>query len=75
MLTVAGGRGPRPQATISKGRLAAFPGGVLVTTTAGAIVGAIGVSGASADEDELCAVLAVHRTGRGLCTASPVPSL
>lgn len=37
---------------------AAVPGGVLCRDTAtGAVVGAIGVSGASADEDEHCAVV------------------
>lgn len=38
--------------------IASFPGGVLCRDTAtGAVVGAIGVSGASADEDEHCAVV------------------
>ena len=35
--------------------LVAFAGGLPVSTTAGGVVGAIGVSGASEDEDETCA--------------------
>ena len=43
--------------------LAAFPGGVLCRDTAGNVVGAIGVSGASSDEDEHCAILGAHAVG------------
>ena len=35
--------------------LAAFPGGLPIITAAGSHIGAIGVSGASADQDEQCA--------------------
>ena len=38
--------------------LAAVPGGVLLRDASGDVVGAVGVSGASADEDEHCAVVA-----------------
>ena len=49
--------------------LAPFPGGVLVRGRAGgAVVGAIGVSGASADEDEECAIAGVRALGADFVT-------
>ena len=43
---------------------AAVPGGVLCRDAeSGAVIGAIGVSGASADEDEHCAVIGAHACG------------
>lgn len=43
--------------TIVEGKIAPFPGGVLLRARAtGEIVGAIGVSGASSDEDEAAAI-------------------
>lgn len=45
----------------------AVPGGVLCRDEAGNVVGAIGVSGASADEDEHCAVVGA-RAVAGLVT-------
>lgn len=41
----------------------AVPGGVLCRDAAKNVVGAIGVSGASADEDEHCAVVGAHAVG------------
>ena len=43
--------------------LAAVPGGVLCRDEAGTVVGAVGVSGASADEDEHCALAAAQAVG------------
>lgn len=43
--------------------LAAFPGGVLCRDEAKNVVGAIGVSGAAADEDEHCAITAAQAAG------------
>ena len=44
--------------------LAPFPGGVLCRDAVShAVVGAIGVSGAAADEDEHCAIAAAHALG------------
>ena len=40
--------------------LAPFPGGVLCRDSTGAVVGAIGISGAAADEDEHCAIKGAH---------------
>ena len=39
--------------------LVAFAGGLPVRTKSGVLLGAIGVSGASADEDEQCAAAAI----------------
>ena len=38
-------------------------GGVLITLEDGTVVGAVGVSGGSADEDEHCGVIAAHSAG------------
>ena len=40
--------------------LVAFPGGVVIRDAEGDIVGSVGVSGAAGDEDEYCALSAVH---------------
>ena len=44
---------------ISGGRMAPFPGGVLLKSENGAVIGAVCVSGASGDEDEYCAIRGV----------------
>jgi uncharacterized protein GlcG (DUF336 family) len=38
------------------GGMAPFPGGVLLKLTDGTVIGAVGVSGAAGDEDEVCAL-------------------
>ena len=43
--------------------IAAFPGGLLLKDGSGNVVGAIGVSGASADEDEHCAIAGAQAVG------------
>eukprot|EP00595_Chromulina_sp_UTEXLB2642_P000498 CAMPEP_0196761282 /NCGR_PEP_ID=MMETSP1095-20130614/449_1 /TAXON_ID=96789 ORGANISM="Chromulina nebulosa, Strain UTEXLB2642" /NCGR_SAMPLE_ID=MMETSP1095 /ASSEMBLY_ACC=CAM_ASM_000446 /LENGTH=59 /DNA_ID=CAMNT_0042110581 /DNA_START=296 /DNA_END=475 /DNA_ORIENTATION=+ len=45
--------------TISSSHITPFPGGVLLKHE-GDIIGAIGVSGASSDEDEYCALKGVE---------------
>jgi uncharacterized protein GlcG (DUF336 family) len=40
---------------ITDGKMVPSAGGVLITNEAGKVIGAVGVSGASADEDEYCA--------------------
>jgi glc operon protein GlcG len=42
---------------------AAVPGGVLCRDADGDVIGAIGVSGASADEDEHCAIVGAQSVG------------
>ena len=49
----------------SKGRLLAQPGAVLVRGTNGAIIGAVGASGGSGDEDEACCISAIDQVGLG----------
>lgn len=50
-------------ASVSSGRFIPVPGGVLIEDNEGTTVGAVGVSGDSADNDELCAIKAVQLTG------------
>ena len=52
---------------------AAVPGGVLCRDASGRVVGAIGVSGASADEDEHCAIVGGQAVG--LATEPPQSAL
>ncbi|WP_211299462.1 heme-binding protein [Pukyongiella litopenaei] len=42
----------------------AITGGLPITTSVGAVIGGIGVSGASSDEDVQCANLACRTFGR-----------
>lgn len=48
---------------LSDGELVPVAGGVLVRNAAGAIIGAVGVSGASPDDDEGCAVAGIEAAG------------
>lgn len=42
---------------IAEGKLAPFPGGIILKSKeTGEVLGAVGVSGAASDEDELCAI-------------------
>jgi uncharacterized protein GlcG (DUF336 family) len=50
-------------ATISGGRIATSRGGVLIRDENATIIGAIGVSGAHAAEDEACAVHGIEAVG------------
>lgn len=53
--------------------MAPFPGGVVIKAAEGGdIVGAVGVSGASADEDEYCALLGVQEAGLEGVVTEPV---
>ncbi|MDE2362410.1 MAG: heme-binding protein [Hyphomicrobiales bacterium] len=49
--------------TLAEGRLVPVPGGVLVKDAAGAILGAVGVSGDTSDNDEACAVAGITKAG------------
>ena len=44
---------------ITGGKMAAFPGGVLIRNNDNEVIGAIGVSGASGDEDEYAGMKSV----------------
>lgn len=48
---------------ISGGRFAPMPGGALVRDASGAIVGAVGTSGDTSDNDELCTVAGIEAAG------------
>ena len=48
---------------MSGGRVVPVPGGVLIRDSAGTLVGAVGISGDTADKDEVCAVAGVEAAG------------
>jgi uncharacterized protein GlcG (DUF336 family) len=48
---------------VSDGRIVPVPGGVLIRDPAGAVLGAVGISGDTSDNDETCAVTAIQATG------------
>lgn len=49
--------------SLAGGFLVPMPGGVLVRDAAGQIVGAVGVTGDTADNDEICAVAGIEAAG------------
>jgi uncharacterized protein GlcG (DUF336 family) len=49
--------------SISGGRIAPVPGGVLIRDMEGRIIGAVGISGDHPDKDEACAVHAIESAG------------
>ncbi len=48
---------------MSGGRMVAVPGGVLIRDDGGEIVGSVGISGTTSEEDEICAVHGVEAAG------------
>ncbi len=53
---------------VSGGRMVTNPGGVLIRDAAGDIIGAVGISGDTADNDEVCAIAGIKAAG---LTADP----
>ena len=49
--------------TASEGRLVPVPGGVLIRSAEGAIIGSVGISGDTSDQDEACAVYGIKAAG------------
>ena len=47
----------------SHGRVVPAPGGVLIKSTAGEVIGAVGISGDTSDRDEICAVAGIAAAG------------
>jgi uncharacterized protein GlcG (DUF336 family) len=47
----------------SDGRVIPVPGGVLIRSEAGRIIGAVGISGDMPDNDEACAAFGIERAG------------
>ncbi len=60
-------------ATLSGDRLVPVPDGVLVCTSAGEILGAVGIGGDASDKDESCAIAAVEAAGFQPDPARPFP--
>jgi uncharacterized protein GlcG (DUF336 family) len=50
-------------AALADGRMVAVPGGVLIRSAAGAIIGAVGISGDVSEKDEDCAVHGIAAAG------------
>jgi uncharacterized protein GlcG (DUF336 family) len=50
-------------AAASGGRVVTNPGGVLIRDSAGTIIGAVGISGDTSDNDELCAIAGIEAAG------------
>jgi uncharacterized protein GlcG (DUF336 family) len=50
-------------ATLADGALLPVPGGVLIRAVDGTILGAMGVTGDTSDNDEACAVAAISQSG------------
>jgi uncharacterized protein GlcG (DUF336 family) len=49
--------------TLAQGALVPVPGGVLINDAAGALLGAVGVSGDTSDNDEICALAGIEAAG------------
>jgi uncharacterized protein GlcG (DUF336 family) len=49
--------------TLAQGRMVPVPGGVLMHDAGGALLGAIGVSGDTSDNDEICAIAGIEAAG------------
>jgi len=47
-------------AAVSDGRLVPVPGGVLIRDQAGEVIGAVGISGDTSDNDEKCAIAGIE---------------
>ena len=48
---------------VSDGRMVPSPGGVLITGADGEVVGAVGISGDTGDNDEVCALAGIKTVG------------
>jgi uncharacterized protein GlcG (DUF336 family) len=55
----------------SGGRIIPVPGGVLIRDRAGEVIGAVGISGDTSDNDETCAVYGIGCAGLGADTGEP----
>jgi uncharacterized protein GlcG (DUF336 family) len=57
---------------MTEGKIVPVPGGVLIRNAAGALVGAVGISGDNSDNDEICAVHGIAAAGLKADTGDPV---
>ena len=49
--------------TLAQGRMVPVPGGVLILDNNGTLLGAVGVSGDTSDNDEICALAGIEAAG------------
>jgi uncharacterized protein GlcG (DUF336 family) len=56
---------------LSGGRMVPVPGGVLIRSLSGEIVGAVGITGDTSENDELCAVHGIKAAGLKADTGDP----
>ena len=49
--------------TLAQGRMVPVPGGVLIHDVSGALLGAVGISGDTSDNDEMCALAGIRAAG------------
>lgn len=49
--------------TLAQGRVVPVPGGVLLHDASGGLLGAVGISGDTSDNDEICALAAIAAVG------------
>jgi uncharacterized protein GlcG (DUF336 family) len=56
---------------LSGGRMVPVPGGVLIRSHSGEILGAVGISGDTSDNDEVCAVWGIRAAGLKPDTGDP----
>jgi uncharacterized protein GlcG (DUF336 family) len=56
---------------MSNGRMVPVAGGVLIKNSAGQVVGAVGISGDTSDNDEICAVHGIKAAGLMADTGRP----
>jgi uncharacterized protein GlcG (DUF336 family) len=50
-------------ASVTEGRMVPSPGGVLITGADGEVIGAVGISGDTGDNDEVCALAGIKAAG------------
>ena len=48
---------------VAGGKIVPVPGGVLVRDASGDIIGAVGISGDTSDNDEICAIAGIEAAG------------
>jgi uncharacterized protein GlcG (DUF336 family) len=56
---------------LSGGKMVPVPGGVLIRSSAGDILGAVGISGDASENDEVCAVHGIKTAGLVPDTGDP----
>lgn len=56
---------------LAGGKMVPVPGGVLIRSTAGELIGAVGITGDTSENDELCAVAGIQAAGLTPDTGDP----